>query len=60
MSDPISKIELKLWTSLRNGSGTDGRVCLGVAGREYAVNSQGNFRDFQPHADVSIHPADAE
>jgi len=52
MSDPITKIELKLWTSLRPGSGTDGRVYLGIAGREYAVNSRGRFRDFQPQADA--------
>jgi hypothetical protein len=47
MSDPISKIELNLWTSTRAGSSTDGRVYLGIAGREYAVNRQGNFNDFQ-------------
>jgi hypothetical protein len=52
MSDPISKIELKLWTGLEEGSGTDGRVYLGIAGREYAIKSQGSFRDFQPRADA--------
>jgi hypothetical protein len=52
MSDPISKIELKLWTDLEDGSGTDaGRVYLGIAGREYAVKSQGDYQDFQPHPD---------
>lgn len=40
MSDPISKIELMLWTGLEEGSGTDGRVYLGIAGREYAIKSQ--------------------
>lgn len=55
MSDPISKIELKLWTALEDGSGTDGRVYLGIAGREYAVKSQGNYRDFQPHADADTY-----
>ncbi|MFI6094739.1 hypothetical protein ACIA8G_04255 [Lentzea sp. NPDC051213] len=52
MNLPIKKIELKLWTSLREGSSTDGRVYLGLAGREYAVNAQGNFNDFQPDADA--------
>jgi len=32
MSDPISKIKLDLWTSLRAGASTNGRVHLGIAG----------------------------
>jgi hypothetical protein len=50
MSDPISKIELKLWTSTRSGSSTDGRVYLGLAGREYSV-SRGDIDNFQPSRD---------
>lgn len=48
MSKPITKIELKLCTAQTLGAGTDGRVYLGLAGREYAVKSSGNGHDFQP------------
>jgi len=48
MSKPITKIELKLWTAQTPGASTDGRVYLGLAGREYAVKSSGSGHDFQP------------
>jgi hypothetical protein len=47
MPTPISRIQLRLWTSLREGSSTDSRVYLGVAGREYAVSRDGT-NDFEP------------
>jgi len=54
MSKPITKIELKLWTALPEDSGTDGRVYLGFAGREYAVKSAGGGRDFQPNPEPQV------
>jgi hypothetical protein len=50
MADPISTIELNLWTSLRDGSSTDGRVYLGIGGREYAV-ARDDVDDFEPRPD---------
>lgn len=44
---PISKIELELKTGNRDGAGTDGDVFLGVAGREFFVDSQGDHDDFE-------------
>lgn len=49
MSDPISRIELKLRTTHLAGSTTNGHVYLGIAGREYAVRLR-KGHDFQPSA----------
>jgi hypothetical protein len=51
MSDPISKIELNLWTSLREGSSTDSRVYLGIGAREYAV-ARDDIDNFEPSPDA--------
>jgi hypothetical protein len=43
----INKIELRLATGNRPGADTDGDVFLGICGREFFVDSQGDFNDFQ-------------
>jgi hypothetical protein len=47
----IRKIELRLVTGDRTGAGTDGDVFLGLAGREYNVDSQGDVNDFERGSD---------
>lgn len=44
---PITKIELVLRTANTSGAGTDGDVFLGVGGREFFVDSQGDHDDFE-------------
>ena len=47
----ITRIELRLITGDREDAGTDGDVFLGIAGREYNVDSQGDVNDFERASD---------
>jgi hypothetical protein len=48
---PITRIELRLVTGDRENAGTDGDVFLGIAGREYNVDSQRDVNDFERGSD---------
>jgi hypothetical protein len=45
----INRIDVRLITSTKTNAGTDGRVYIGVAGREFYINSSGD--DFEKGAD---------
>ena len=45
----IRRIDLRLYTSNKSGAGTDGDVFLGIAGREFSIDSRSN--DFERGAD---------
>jgi len=47
----ITRIELRLVTGNRTDAGTDGDIFLGLAGREYNVDSQGDVNDFERNSD---------
>lgn len=45
----IRRIDLRLYTSKKSGAGTDGDVFLGIAGREFSIDSSSN--DFEQGKD---------
>ena len=47
----IKILSLRLVTGNRENAGTDGDVFLGVAGREFNVDSQGDVNDFERNSD---------
>jgi hypothetical protein len=47
----ITSIRLRLVTGNREGAGTDGNVYLGLAGREFHVDSSGDVNDFERASD---------
>jgi hypothetical protein len=53
-TEPITRIELRLFTANRNGAGTDGNVFVGVAGREFFVDSAATgLNDFERGSDYT-------
>lgn len=47
----ITRIDVELKTGNRSGAGTDGDIYLGIGGREFYLDSQGDFDDFRPDTD---------
>jgi len=47
----VTRIELRLVTGNRTDAGTDGNVVLGLGGREFFVDSQGDVNDFEKNSD---------
>jgi len=47
----INQLRLRLVTGNREDAGTNGDVFLGVAGREFNVDSQGDINDFERGSD---------
>lgn len=43
----ITRMDVRLVTGNRSGAGTDGNVFVAVCGREFSVDSAGDFDDFE-------------
>jgi hypothetical protein len=43
----ITRMDVRLVTGNRPGAGTDGNVFVAVCGREFSVDSAGDFDDFE-------------
>jgi hypothetical protein len=43
----ITRMDVRLVTGNRSGAGTDGSVFIAVCGREFSVDSSGDFDDFE-------------
>lgn len=43
----ITRMDVRLVTGDRSSAGTDGNVFVAVCGREFSVDSSGDFDDFE-------------